>query len=130
MNREETRKAAEIMLAYADGKDIEFSDRWAVDQISSGKTRWSRVDEPLWSWDCCKYRIAVTPDVHQWDLYPDWVIYAARDYFGEMQLYQKEPIRVGEKYWGTGKRGHELKITGLKIYTQGTCDWKDSKQKR
>ncbi len=125
MNREETKEAIEVMQAYAEGKDIEFIcfrgsvDTWILCHYG-----------PLWDWNRYKYRIAVTPDVHQWDLYPDWAMYAARDYFGEMQLHQKEPIRVGEKYWGTGKRGHELKITGLKTYTQGTCDWKDSKQKR
>ena len=46
MTREEARKKAEIMLAYADGKEIEFYD-------AEYKT-WASINEPLFD-DCVDY---------------------------------------------------------------------------
>ena len=55
MEREETRKAAEIMLAYADGKEIEFRGR--------GSSRaWSPCECPSWHWPNVEYRIKERPD--------------------------------------------------------------------
>ena len=52
MTREEARKAAEVMLAYADGKQIEYKVR--------GGNEWRSVNEldtPLFDWNSTKYRI-------------------------------------------------------------------------
>ena len=57
MTREEARKAAEVMMAYADGKEIEskrriFSnDSWY--EIKNG--------EPVFNWQNCDYRIKKEP---------------------------------------------------------------------
>ena len=56
MNREETRKAAEIMLAYVDGAEIEVK--------YSGFSKWRKfIDdvEPLFNWDAANYRIKPKP---------------------------------------------------------------------
>ena len=52
MTREEARKAAEVMLAYADGKQIEYKVR--------GGDEWrpiNELDTPLFDWNSTKYRI-------------------------------------------------------------------------
>lgn len=49
MTREEARKAAEVMLAYADGKIIEFCKRQS--QI------WLEINEPIFNWGENIYRI-------------------------------------------------------------------------
>ncbi len=54
MTKEEARKAAEVMLAYADGKEIEFYSSLGV---------WRSCDDPFFNWDGCAddYRIKPEP---------------------------------------------------------------------
>lgn len=52
MNREETREAAEVMLHFANGGEVELiesTDPWG---------RWVEDSSPDWDWDTCKYRKA------------------------------------------------------------------------
>lgn len=54
MTREEARKAAEVMLAYADGKEVEFyeydtDNKWKVDH------------SPVFDWSNLEYRIKKEP---------------------------------------------------------------------
>lgn len=51
MTREEARKAAEVMLAYADGKEIEYSN---------GKN-WIEASMPEFKWGLVDYRIKQKP---------------------------------------------------------------------
>lgn len=53
MTREEARKAAEVMMAYADGKDIEY--------FVDGFKGWEICAVPMFAWDRCKYRIKREP---------------------------------------------------------------------
>ena len=56
MTREEARKSAEVMLAYADGKEIEYKVR-AGDE-------WrpiNELDTPLFDWNSTEYRIKKEP---------------------------------------------------------------------
>ena len=53
MTREEARKAAEVMLAYANGKEIE----WRCKLRGS----WSRVTDPDFDWEGVDYRIKPEP---------------------------------------------------------------------
>ena len=53
MTRDEARKAAQVMLAYADGKEIEFSDK--------GEKIWSNVGSPAFDWRNFCYRIKPKP---------------------------------------------------------------------
>lgn len=57
MTREEARKAAEVMLAYADGKEIEWSHR--------GEEKWLEVGGPDFNWDHLKYRIKPNEEVEK-----------------------------------------------------------------
>lgn len=51
MTREEARKAAEVMIAYADGKEIEFKMGNA----------WLPMTKPIFNWTDNKYRIKQEP---------------------------------------------------------------------
>ena len=56
MTREEARKAAEVMLAYANGKQIEY-------KVHGGE-EWRSINEldtPLFDWNSTKYRIKKEP---------------------------------------------------------------------
>ena len=53
MTREETRKAAEVMLAYADGKDLQI--------CGQGSNKWTDVVIPVFNWELNSYRIKPEP---------------------------------------------------------------------
>lgn len=52
MTRDEARKAAEVMRAYADGKEIEF--------LNLGK-EWITTLNPMFDWELFDYRIKPEP---------------------------------------------------------------------
>lgn len=59
MNREETRKAAEVMLHYANGGEVQWR-KCRVDE-------WESVVSPFWNWDSLKYRIKPQPvEIETW----------------------------------------------------------------
>lgn len=52
MTKEQARKAAEVMLAYADGKEIEYTIK--------GRNKWTKVESPSFNWDW-EYRVKPKP---------------------------------------------------------------------
>lgn len=52
MTPEETRQAAAVMLAHAEGKKIEYRIR------DEEKAEWVHLSCPSWSWDESEYRVA------------------------------------------------------------------------
>lgn len=52
MTKEQAREAAAVMLAWADGKEVEYSCR--------GHSNWKPNESPCWSWSGCDYRIKPT----------------------------------------------------------------------
>lgn len=54
MTPEETRQAAAVMTAFAEGKRIEFLDN------RGDYNEWQAITEPSWAWDAGIYR--VTPE--------------------------------------------------------------------
>lgn len=53
MKREEARKAAEVMLAYAEGKKIEAK--------GNRGDKWAYTPDPAFVWGSCDYRIKKEP---------------------------------------------------------------------
>lgn len=51
MNREETKKAIEVMQAFVDGKEIEVA--------CVGQTIWDEADSPCWDFYSYNYRVKV-----------------------------------------------------------------------
>ena len=60
MDRNEARKAAEVMLAYADGKEIEWKDRSG--RRNNGK--WVSNNLVHFNWENNDYRIKPEPKYH------------------------------------------------------------------
>ncbi len=52
MTREDARKAAEVMLAYADGKQVE---------VRNLDSTWRKIDSPTFDWYSSEYRIKPQP---------------------------------------------------------------------
>ena len=57
MTREDARKAAEVMLAYADGKEIEWKDRSG----RRNKGKWVSNNLVHFNWENNDYRIKLEP---------------------------------------------------------------------
>ena len=53
MTREEARKAAEIMLAYANGENIQFSQK--------GVGYWASCEDPVFNFNFIDYRVKSKP---------------------------------------------------------------------
>lgn len=56
MNREEVRKAAEVMLAFADGKEIQYSNKGQNNWLN-----WVNDSAPHFDWERVDYRIKPEP---------------------------------------------------------------------
>lgn len=56
MTREESKKAAEVMLAYAEGKKIEYRVRGGEEWLPINE-----LDTPLFDWNSTEYRIKKEP---------------------------------------------------------------------
>jgi len=88
MNREETKKAIEVMQAYVDGKVVEY---FAFDA-------WFPVNQPGWSFNDTKYRIKPEPREYWVNVYPGGIyVYKSKE---DADLYcsvnRSECIRVRE----------------------------------
>lgn len=79
MNRDDTRKAAETMLAWASGKEVEARTR-----IEGAE--WYRVEAPLWDWSVTEYRIKPEPR--------EFYIVRARDGSKALAFDQPGPGRI------------------------------------
>ena len=56
MTREEARQAAEVMMAYAEGKEIELNGR-----SSCGCQMWEETSDPTFNWYDFMYRTKTKP---------------------------------------------------------------------
>jgi hypothetical protein len=86
---------------------------------------WQSVCGPWWCVDYV-YRTVPMPktqDVIAWEKLPDWVEWVARNNSGEVWAYDAERF-----YSYNGRR---IRIDDFPGIVQiGTCDWRDSKQRR
>jgi hypothetical protein len=71
-----------------------------------------------------------TQDVIAWDRLPNWAEWVARDKFGDfVSCYENEPHQ--EYNWWAVDMIRARRIDDFPGIVQiGTCDWKDSKQRR
>ena len=65
MTREQAREAAAIMLAWADGKEVQHRTK-KRDSRSGLKPDWCDTDSPWWDFDSYDYRIKSTAKVRPW----------------------------------------------------------------
>jgi hypothetical protein len=94
-------------------------------KVFLGEDDWAGVLNPTWNRERV-YRTVPLPktqDVIAWDRLPDWVEWVARNNSGEVWAYDAERF-----YSYNGRR---IRIDDFPGIVQiGTCDWKDSKQRR
>ena len=76
MDRNEARKAAEVMLAYADGKEIE----WSHQDGDGCWLKWVKADSPGFDWINNDYRIKPQPKYRPFN--------SAEECWQEMQKHQ------------------------------------------
>jgi hypothetical protein len=70
-----------------------------------------------------------TQDVIAWEKLPAWVEWVARNNSGGVWAYQKEPCMLSIM-WDNVSGDFRLIDDFPGIVQIGTCDWKDSKQRR
>ena len=89
MNRNEARKAAEVMLAYADGKEIEYKNGALKD--------WSITSVPTFNWGSNDYRIKPEPKYRPFkDAEECWQEMQKHQPFGWMkEISNEEYINLG-----------------------------------
>lgn len=87
MNREETRKAAEVMLHYANGGEVLVGSRYDSCHMNT-------VD-PAWSWDSCVYHVKPKEiEIRQWCVMNKNTmrVVTAHDYLlGAQQCLESQP---------------------------------------
>ena len=60
MTKEETKAAIAVMIAWVEGKRIEYR------HVGMAKREWDSCDCPDWSWMVTEYRIAPEPKLRPW----------------------------------------------------------------
>jgi hypothetical protein len=91
---------------------------------------WEQM-KPTWFYNIT-YRpvpLPKTQDVIAWDRLPDWVEWVARDVDGWVWCYRLEP-EACTGVWSSPTKMHPRIDDFPGIVQIGTCDWKDSKQRR
>jgi hypothetical protein len=95
-----------------------------------GDPDWGDLVTPSWELEVV-YRTVPLPktqDVIAWGKLPDWVEWVARDSDGGVFGYDFEPKSRDEKWLMMSRYRRIDDFPG--IVQVGTCDWKDSKQRR
>ncbi len=116
MNREEAREAAKVMLAYADGAEVQVL----------GNDDWCDVPEANFDWHHRAYRVKPRKPSINWDHVGPKFNWLAINDEGDGVLFDKEPCRthIG---WGLDE-GFYHSVIGCTFasFDPGNCDWKDS----
>ncbi|QFT69641.1 hypothetical protein FIU93_22850 [Labrenzia sp. THAF35] len=118
MTRDEARKAAELMQAYADGAEVEWCFRGTL------RPEWHEDEAPTFDWYSYEYRVKpVVPDSIDWSHVAPQYKWMARDKSGDSHVFRSKPFGQ-EHYWGTGD--YAIRADSFTSYTRGTTDWEDS----
>lgn len=120
MTREEARKAAQVMLAYADGAEIEYT----VPSCETGDTPYCTPVEISFNWRDYSYRVKQTQDFIDWSHVAPEYKWMARDKDGAAYVYREKP-ELGRREWGASGANHRID-TAFSSYKAGTVDWEGS----
>lgn len=96
--REEARRKAEVMLAFADGAEIQFCRyHWTNED-------WDDVGHPSWNWDGNDYRVKPKPAEF-------WVV-VANEINSAVGVFQnRENAQIDSKRWANGRIIHVREVT-------------------
>lgn len=127
MTREEARKAAKVMMAYAEGKEIEFSGR-----KPGGCQMWEETSDPTFNWYGFMYRTKTKPVYRPFnDMEECWQEMLKHRPFGWLKNKERESvILIGNVYmdkevlivWATNERNSNSasKVFNKYVFTDGT----------
>jgi len=93
---------------------------------------WSPISKPTWGSQTIYRTVplpAKTQDVIAWDRLPDWVEWVARNKDGTVWCFQFDPEDRSGVWLSRSKYRRIDDFPGIVVQI-GTCDWKDSKQRR
>ena len=105
MTREEARQAAEVMMAYAEGKEIELNGR-----SSCGCQMWEETSDPTFNWYDFMYRTKTKPKYRPfktleecWEemhKHPDfgWLYYKDKGYYVNINAMGDRVGMNGQKF--------------------------------
>ena len=91
--QQEAKRRAEVMLAFADGANIEW-------RIADGGVVWGEDDNPSWEWKSFDYRVNPNPVVN-WDAMPAWANWVAMDKYSDWSWHVMKPEH-GDDMWHSG----------------------------
>ena len=96
MTREEARQAAEVMMAYAEGKEIELNGR-----SSCGCQMWEETSDPTFNWYDFMYRTKTKPKYRPFKTKEEcWQEMLKHQPFGWLKSKKNRRFRcIGEMSW-------------------------------
>lgn len=112
MTPEEAKAAAEVMLAYAEGKKIELRP--------NGVVAWFLTENPDWRWSDYEYRIAIEKPSINWDHVAPHINAIWAD--EQQWLACKHPPDARGSYINADVFAEHL----FASFNPGNCDWKES----
>lgn len=123
MTRDEARRMAEILQAYADGAEVQ--------QYVKTEKLWVDIEDPHFRGPSDRYRIKpAEPDSIDWSHVAPGYNWMARDENGEAFAYSNRPQQAGDA-WVEGEGGRYERVDRvLASYHRGTVDWADSLMER
>jgi len=97
MNKEQLKKAIEVMQAAYDGKPIEFR------RLHQPYDHWQLLDDPCWNFYRNEYRIGFARPSIDWKQVSSLFNYMATDRDGETYLYSDKPrFEKATGFWISG----------------------------
>jgi hypothetical protein len=109
----EHEKAGGVVEHHCDGVWFKYAPSWLYNVVY-------RTD-PL----------PKTQDVIAWEKLPDWAEWVTRDADGEVWVFDSKPDRLSTCWTNDGDDDGARRIDDFPGIVQiGTCDWKESKQRR
>ncbi len=121
MNREEAREAAKVMLAYADGAEIEWKDgdRWGYCVGCELSFDWYGKD----------YRVKPRKPSIDWDHVTPVFKWIAVDRIGAALIFISKPELTTDgfgNYMDWFSENGSFSAKAFASFDPGNCDWKDS----
>jgi hypothetical protein len=122
MNREEAREAAKVMMAYADGAEIEWR----------AKGEWNFVQDGNFSFDWFRKEYRVKPRKKpsiNWDHVNDKLNWLVIQKNGDARIYETRPQLDTDgfgNFMGWHSDNGSFSANSHASFDPGNCDWKDS----
>ena len=96
-----TKEKIAVMLAFEEGKTIEYNYRW-----SSLASKWDKVDDPIWDWNACNYRVKPEPR----EFYMLQYTSSSGEGYYQTLLSREETEKLARDYNAAGIKARVIKL--------------------